>query len=74
MAFSLSVFHARNLAYHLVVTELFIQNQYSLHFFVHCGITQLFWFRFSDIVPKLYRVNFTFDNSVFMKGYELKII
>ena len=44
----------------------------SIHLFVNCKQTKLFWLRFSDIVQILYKVVFSFNSSVLIEGYRLE--
>ena len=44
----------------------------SIHLFVNWKHTWLFWSRFIDIVESIFKIDFTFNNSVLINGYDLE--
>ena len=44
----------------------------NVHLFVNCKQTKQFWLRFSDIVHILYKIKFSFNDSILIEGYKLE--
>ena len=44
----------------------------SIHLFVKCKHTKLFWMKFNEIVERLYDIDFTFNESFLIDGYKLE--
>ena len=44
----------------------------SIHLFVKCKQTRLFWCKFNKIVQKIYGFDFYFNETILIKGYDLK--
>lgn len=43
----------------------------SIHLFVNCKYTKLFWEKFSEVVDKIYNMRFSFSDYILINGYNL---
>ena len=44
----------------------------SIHLFVNCKHTTMFWKRFNDVVATVYNIRFSFNEFILINGYDLK--